>query len=103
MLFFLAAVVATVVIGWETHFDCGGTFGGYGSSATGSLDEACVSGRRWRYAAAVGVMAGTTALAGLALHRFVAKHPGHRIIGLLAVTIPLIAFWALGVTVMVLI
>ncbi len=53
-------------------------------------------------AAAVGVMAGTTALAGLALHRFVAKHPGHRIIGLLSVTVPLIAFWVLGVTVMVL-
>ncbi len=42
------AVVASFLIVLGSHFDCGGTLGGYGESASARLDQECYAARSWR-------------------------------------------------------
>jgi|GEM_PF-4282348 len=44
----VAVVGVTGVTIVDTHFDCGGTLGGFGESADARLDQSCADGRRWR-------------------------------------------------------
>ncbi len=96
-------IVAAAVIALETHFDCGGTFGGPGASATADLDDDCVDGRRWKMPVAGVVIVGSTVLAGLAVHRtgrtWTRRLNGWARTG--AVVILLLVVWAVGITVFV--
>lgn len=60
---------ATLVLSFDTHFDCGGTLGGFGESANARLDESCVDRRSWRtLVGLVGVVVGTVG-AGVMIRR----------------------------------
>ena len=58
-----------IVVGLDAHFDCGGTLGGFGESASARLDEACASRRAWRPVAGGVAMIAVTIVAGLRVRR----------------------------------
>ena len=60
--------VGAFVLSFAAHFDCGGTFGGFGESASARLDEGCYADRM-RFVG-VGVLAlALLPAAGYVLHR----------------------------------
>ena len=44
----LATATAVVVTSFDTHFDCGGTLGGFGEGPDAQLDTRCRDDRWWR-------------------------------------------------------
>jgi hypothetical protein len=64
-----ASVVVVIVVSLDSHFECGGTFGGFGESASARLDDACVSARGWRPVAGAVAMIALTIVAGVRIWR----------------------------------
>lgn len=78
LLALAGAVVATFVIGFHTHFDCGGTLGDFGAGASAELDESCVDARAWRTPALTAVMSGAAVPAALTIGRATGIGPEHQ-------------------------
>ena len=62
-------VVAVAVIGISNHFECGGTLGGFGESATANLDEACMGRRQWLLLVPPVLLGAIVAIRGLVYRR----------------------------------
>jgi hypothetical protein len=63
------ALTAFVVLVFDAHFDCGGTFGGFGESASARLDVACRDRRTWRAIAGVLTVVAGAIAAGVMIRR----------------------------------
>ena len=64
-----ASAMVAFVVGFDSHFDCGGTLGGFGESSSARLDEACVSRRAWRPVVGGVTMVALTIAAGVRIRR----------------------------------
>ncbi len=64
-----ASVVVVIVVSLDSHFECGGTLGGFGESASARLDEGCVSSRGWRPVVGAVAMISLTIVAGVRIRR----------------------------------
>ncbi|MGI9608221.1 MAG: hypothetical protein ACR2P0_18975 [Acidimicrobiales bacterium] len=96
-----AFAISAVVVSLETHFDCGGTFGGFGASATSDIDQSCVDGRLWRIPVVWLVIVATSTFAGVTIGRPDAGSRLSRTVRTLTVLAGLIALWAVSLTTLV--
>lgn len=60
---------AWLVVGFDAHFDCGGTLGGFGESSSARLDEECYGRRALKIPFAVSVIVAGAVVGGFALRR----------------------------------
>lgn len=60
---------AWLIVGFDAHFDCGGTLGGFGESSSARLDEECYGRRALKIPLAVSVVVAGALVGGFALRR----------------------------------